>query len=186
MMTFPPKQSYNEVDEYASLPLASDSTNRIYVVKNASGSVFLLNKKNAGLYYSNGVTWNFMGNSVKIDDSTASSESTYSSNKIMAVVASVGGSLHAQNVAEIEGMFKTAYATMYTEYDYSDVSVSTIRVYTDSGKGTAVFTKSITYSSGRVSSTDLLDIGSGYRVVTTYVYDGTGTITSKSKAVTQG
>ena len=48
------------VDTYADLPLASDHTDDVYLVENGSG-IYLINRNPAGLYQSDGSTWNYLG-----------------------------------------------------------------------------------------------------------------------------
>ena len=76
--------NYTEVNTFADLPLASSKPNETYIVKQASGTWFLGTQKKAGLYYSDGVTWNYMGNNVSIDDTITSNESVWSSSKVVA------------------------------------------------------------------------------------------------------
>lgn len=52
--------TYPEVSTYSELPTASSYSNKIYVVRNASG-IYLINRKEAGLYYSNGISWSRLG-----------------------------------------------------------------------------------------------------------------------------
>jgi len=52
------------VSVYADLPDATISTDQVWIVEEASGVPFI-NRKEAGLYYSNGVTWGYMPNSVQ-------------------------------------------------------------------------------------------------------------------------
>ena len=52
---------YPEVDTFGDLPAAAAANNGwIYVVKGGSG-VWLINRKPAGLYISDGVSWTWMG-----------------------------------------------------------------------------------------------------------------------------
>lgn len=52
---------YPEVNTYADLPEASTVTDKIYVVLQATG-IYLINRKDAGMYYSNGSSWSILGN----------------------------------------------------------------------------------------------------------------------------
>lgn len=51
---------YQEVNTYSQLPSAASNNGIIYVVRESSGS-YVLNRKEAGLYYSNGITWRRLG-----------------------------------------------------------------------------------------------------------------------------
>lgn len=81
--------NYTEVATYADLPAASTQPNETYIVRQASGTWLLGTKKKAGLYYSNGVDWAYMGNSVSIDDSLVSNESVWSSDKTNATIGGI-------------------------------------------------------------------------------------------------
>ena len=52
---------YPEVQTYNELPLAEENSGEIYVVLESSG-IYLINRKERGLYYSNGVEWSRLGN----------------------------------------------------------------------------------------------------------------------------
>ena len=186
-ISFPPinTSSYSIVNTYAELPNAEQQSNKIFIVKTSTGSAFLFNKRNAGLYYSNGVVWSFMGNTAMIDDSASSTEKVYSSAKILTLLSNSGGSVYAQQVTELEGKFKVAYATMYVEYTYSSGKIISIDIWDTASKGTKLFTKGITYSGDAVVSTDISDNVSGLRLVTTFGYSS-GILVSKTKTITQG
>ena len=52
--------TYPEVNIYSSLPAPAPSSGEIYLVRNGSGST-VLNRKPAGLYYSTGSIWRYLG-----------------------------------------------------------------------------------------------------------------------------
>lgn len=54
--------SYEEVNTFADLPAASGHTDEIYVVLTDTGNWYTFNRKDAGLYYSNGSSWVHLGN----------------------------------------------------------------------------------------------------------------------------
>jgi hypothetical protein len=54
------------VSTYADLPSASLNDDKVYIVEIPTGVPFV-NRKKAGLYYSNGTTWEFMPSSVQAD-----------------------------------------------------------------------------------------------------------------------
>lgn len=60
------------VVNFAALPSAAANTGNVYLVEQDSGSIFLLNKKEAGLYRSNGAIWTPFSDvtaySIEIDD----------------------------------------------------------------------------------------------------------------------
>jgi len=51
---------YAEVNTFADLPMATENTGKICVVKNATG-ILLINKKQRGLYRSDGLAWQRLG-----------------------------------------------------------------------------------------------------------------------------
>ncbi len=54
-----PVTGYPQVNTFADLPLATSSTGKVYLVLTATG-VWPFNRKPAGLYRSNGATWDYM------------------------------------------------------------------------------------------------------------------------------
>lgn len=65
---------YQHVSTFANLPIASSYTNQYFIVDNPSG-VWLINRKEAGFYKSDGTNWNYVGSSV---DMTSLSDGTTS------------------------------------------------------------------------------------------------------------
>ena len=60
--------TYPEVNTYAELPAAGASNGEIYVVRTSTGA-YVLNRKEAGLYYSNGIVWRRLGDIPSFFDS---------------------------------------------------------------------------------------------------------------------
>jgi len=52
--------TYPQVNLYTDLPLASGAAGQIYVVRNGYGN-YVLNRKPAGLYFSTGAVWRYLG-----------------------------------------------------------------------------------------------------------------------------
>ena len=52
--------SYTQVATYSSLPAAGSHTGQIYVVRQGEGT-YVLNRKPAGLYFSTGTVWRYLG-----------------------------------------------------------------------------------------------------------------------------
>lgn len=52
--------TYPEVNTFAQLPNPALNNGKIYIVRQASGS-YILNRKEAGLYYSNSIVWSRLG-----------------------------------------------------------------------------------------------------------------------------
>ena len=52
--------TYPEVNLYTELPPAGSYAGKIYIVRTGSGT-YVLNRKDAGLYFSNGLTWRRLG-----------------------------------------------------------------------------------------------------------------------------
>jgi len=55
-----PGSTYPEVNLYSDLPNPTSHSGEIYVVRSSSGN-YILNRKEAGLYFSNGVVWRRLG-----------------------------------------------------------------------------------------------------------------------------
>jgi hypothetical protein len=62
---------YPEVTNFAGLPTASDYSGKVYLCKEAQGTYWLLTKKPAGLYISNGTVWSYAGNTISMFDDTS-------------------------------------------------------------------------------------------------------------------
>ena len=60
--------TYPEVNTYAELPSVAASNGEIYVVRQSTGD-YVLNRKEAGLYYSNGIVWRRLGDIPSFFDS---------------------------------------------------------------------------------------------------------------------
>ena len=60
--------TYPEVNTYVQLPSASANNGKIYVVRESTGA-YVLNRKEAGLYYSNSLTWRRLGDIPSFFDS---------------------------------------------------------------------------------------------------------------------
>jgi len=60
--------TYPEVNTYAQLPAAVATNGEIYVVRDSTGA-YVLNRKEAGLYYSNGIVWRRLGDIPSFFDS---------------------------------------------------------------------------------------------------------------------
>jgi hypothetical protein len=52
--------TYQEANTFSELPSAGSYSGQIYVVRNASGD-YVVDRKESGLYYSNGTTWRRLG-----------------------------------------------------------------------------------------------------------------------------
>ncbi len=71
------------VDTYADLPLASEHASRIWVVKTATG-IPLINKKESGMYLSDGTNWTFLDSSnAELAKYTVGSESLVTENLVI-------------------------------------------------------------------------------------------------------
>lgn len=60
--------TYPEVNTFAELPSAASNNGEIYVVRQSTGS-YVLNRRESGLYYSNGVVWRRLGDIPSFFDS---------------------------------------------------------------------------------------------------------------------
>lgn len=102
--------NYVEVNTYADLPLASSKPNDTYIVRTATGTWLLGTLKKAGLYYSNGVAWSYMGNSISIDDASTSNESVWSSGKTSTMLGGKSDTSHIHT-----GVYEPVDATIVRE-----------------------------------------------------------------------
>ena len=62
-----------------------------------------------------------------------------------------------KNRAEIEGLYKVAFSTAYSELTYSGADISEINIWDTNLKGTLLFTKSLTYLNGNITQIDITD-----------------------------
>lgn len=60
--------TYPEVNLFSNLPAPNTASGEIYIVRNSSGT-YILNRKEAGMYFSNGVKWRRLGNVPSFFDS---------------------------------------------------------------------------------------------------------------------
>jgi len=74
------------------------------------------------------------------------------------------------NRVEIEVMYKTAYFDSYKELTYVSGNIAEIGVWTDASKITKLFTKTITYINGSISSTSLTDEDNGNTLIKNFDY----------------
>ena len=83
------------VATYAELPLASGYTDKYYIVDSATG-IWLVNRKEAGIYKSNGTAWNYIGTNV---DMTSLSDGSISVTGSPVVINGANGITVASDVA---------------------------------------------------------------------------------------
>ncbi len=84
--------TYPEVNTFAGLPPAASNATKIYVVRTPSGT-FMINRKEAGLYYSNGVVWTRLGDTPNFfnDDNFQIYDGTDSSKNVRFQLSGVTG-----------------------------------------------------------------------------------------------
>jgi hypothetical protein len=56
-----------------------------------------------------------------------------------------------ESTGDLELAFRLATVAYYTEYTYTDGSLTKAEIYTDSGKGTKLYTKILTYAVGNLT-----------------------------------
>ena len=93
-----------------------------------------------------------------------------------------GGDVQLKNRAEIEGLFKTAYQTSYSEITYNGADISEINLWDTSAKGVLLFTKSLTYVNGNITQIDIIDHLQGKTLTKELVYNN-GNIISINKVI---
>lgn len=140
--------TYQEVNLYSQLPAAASNNGVIYVVRQSSGT-YILNRREAGLYYSNGVTWRRLGdipsffNTVNFklyDGSDNTKEVTFNfsgnttattrkvtlrnSDGTMAYLADIAGKVDTTAFADYTGT--TVPATYLTKNAFNSYSATTL------------------------------------------------------------
>ena len=88
-----------------------------------------------------------------------------------------------KNRAEIEGLYKVAFTTAYSELTYIGADISAINIWDTSLKGTLLFTKSLTYSDGNITQIDIIDHLQGVTLTKELSYN-MGNIISINKVIT--
>ena len=88
-----------------------------------------------------------------------------------------------KNRAEIEGLYKVAYQTAYSELTYNGADISEINIWDNNLKGTLLFTKSLTYLNGNITQIDIIDHLQGVTLTKELSYNN-GNIISINKAIT--
>jgi len=74
--------------------------------------------------------------------------------------------------AEIEGQFKVAYLTDYTELTKVGDKLTQVDVWDTAAKATKLFTKILQYSDDQITSTSLTDEVRGAVLTKTFTYSG--------------
>lgn len=88
-----------------------------------------------------------------------------------------------KNRAEIEGLYKVAYSTAYSELTYSGADISAINIWDTNLKATLLFTKSLTYVNGNITQIDIIDHLQGVTLTKELSYNN-GNIISINKVIT--
>ena len=88
-----------------------------------------------------------------------------------------------KNRAEIEGLYKVAFSTAYSELTYSGADISEINIWDTNLKTTLLFTKSLTYSDGNITQIDIIDHLQGVTLTKELSYNN-GNIISINKVIT--
>ena len=88
-----------------------------------------------------------------------------------------------KNRAEIEGLYKVAYSTAYSELTYIGADISEINIWDTNLKTTLLFTKSLTYLNGNITQIDITDHLQGVTLTKELSYNN-GNIISINKVIT--
>lgn len=88
-----------------------------------------------------------------------------------------------KKISEIEGMYKEAYSENFVEYVYDNGNITNINIYNNQAKNIELFTKVIGYNNENIESVVITDKTNGYEILTTYSYDSSGNISSKTKTL---
>ena len=87
-----------------------------------------------------------------------------------------------KNRAEIEGLYKVAFSTAYSELTYIGADISAINIWDTNLKGTLLFTKSLTYLNGNITQIDIIDHLQGVTLTKELSYNN-GNIISINKRI---
>ena len=79
--------------------------------------------------------------------------------------------------AEIEGAFKVARSTQYTEYTIVANQLTAIDIWNGAGKGTKLFSKTLTYTGSQLTETAITDEVEGNTLTKTFTYSGDNLLT---------
>ena len=88
-----------------------------------------------------------------------------------------------KNRAELEGLYKVAFTTAYSELTYSGADISEINIWDTNLKATLLFTKSLTYLNGNITQIDIIDHLQGVTLTKELSYN-MGNIISINKVIT--
>ena len=88
-----------------------------------------------------------------------------------------------KNRAEIEGLYKVAFTTAYSELTYIGADISEINIWDTNLKTTLLFTKSLTYLNGNITQIDIIDHLQGVTLTKELSYNN-GNIISINKVIT--
>jgi hypothetical protein len=130
---------YPEVANFSALPTASDYSGKIYVALAAEG-VWLVNRKQSGMYYSNGSAWSHLGDTPAF--------------------------FNADNFR----VYDNGDNTKNLKYDVSGITTATTRTYTWPDKnGTVAMTSDITGGGGATADHNIIiSAGAARRDSTSY------------------
>lgn len=104
-------------------------------------------------------------------------------NRVREIIAQSGTSPDLQNRAEIEGLYKIAYSTYYSELTYNLGNIEAINIWDTNLKATLLFTKSLTYVNGNITQINITDHLQGVTLTKELSYNN-GNIISINKAIT--
>jgi len=102
--------------------------------------------------------------------------------------ASGGSGVYSQSeklALEMEMAFKALNINVYKEFTYYSTSENliTIEYYTDTGKGTQLFTTDLSYNtSSQLTSSKLTRNSDSVTLTKSFIYDGVGNLTSISRS----
>jgi len=86
------------------------------------------------------------------------------------------GTQESRQYLELKSLTKVGQNSYYKEFTFVDGNPTSIDVWTDSGKATKLFTKSITWSAGNATDIVVTDEQSGVVLTTALTYDGDGNV----------
>ncbi len=168
--------NYPEVNTFADLPTASESTGLVYIVKTATG-VWGINRKRAGLYRSNGSSWGYLGVAATLDDLGGASQSDFDTHEGSATIhhSNVNDHTEAHSHAHSDTTGQGAndhHASSHNVASHSDTSTTGAELnelaagndtalHSHAGGGAAVTTPGTVIVNAQASPTSWTDLDTG-------------------------
>lgn len=123
------------------------------------------------------------GDEVVVGEGTAKSEMDQGFDNDDYLYDLISGEPAKLKAMEEELAFDSDQASYYSEYGYTGDDLSTLDIYTDSGKGTKLWDIDYTYTTGKLTTVVVVRQSDSTTLTYTYAYTG-DKLTSVTKAIT--